>query len=254
MAAAIVKEAGVRRAVAPSLRLRALALVLALAATLLPFAVLLHGLSVKAIEAMREQRTLIDWIPLPPPAPPPPPPERPQPVHRATHPHPGAPAPAAAAPPPVRPDAPVQAPIATAPPASPPAPSEGSGVAGDGAGKGAGTGVGGRGAGGIGGTGNGGPALTQASWVSEPGTPELAPYNPARAARDRVNGQILLACRVLRTGSVTNCRVEREAPKGYGFGRAALQASAIFRFHPPTRDGVALEGWIEIPVAFNNRR
>lgn len=232
--------------------MRTLALLLAAAVTALPLAVLLYGLSVRVIEAMRQAPMPIEWIPADSP---PPPAETVKPERPLERTGAGAPAPIRAAPPAEHFDAPVAAPAATAPPPVI-APVDAGGIAGQGSGQGAGDGSGGKGGGGDGGSGSGTRArISYASWIVMPGTAELMPFNPPRARKERVNGNILLSCHVLRSTHVSGCRVISEAPPGYGFGDAALAASAIFRFNPPTRDGVVMEdAWTEIPVAFYNRR
>lgn len=236
--------AAARRLGAP-LPVRALATLLALGFSALPLWVLFHSLTVRTIEAIRQSPVMIELLPLPDPVPPPPPVT--EPARRPAN-HVSA-APAPASPPPAAPDATIV--TTPAPPPAAPGPVEGSGTAGSGIG----TGSGGKG----GGSGDGGalagPLLIPASWAVVPGNPELMPFDPPRAMRERVNGQVLLRCNVLASRKLANCRVAGERPRGYGFGQAALGASRSFLMNPPTRDGVADEKlWVEIPVAFNHRR
>lgn len=234
-----------RKSGAPSGPIRAFSLVLAALATGVPLFLLLLGLSIKTVEAIRESRMSVDLIEIPPP----PPPEVPQPA-------PARPATRSAAPAPA--DARIATPVDQTPTQlpAPPAPATAE-MSGTGTGTTPGAGLGGNGPGGngsgpIGGT---APVRKGASWIFKPDTPDLLPFNPQRARMDSVNGQVLLTCRVLRSTRVTDCRVTSERPRFYGFGQAALQAASLFRLNPPTIDGEPDEKRrVEIPVSFNNRR
>jgi periplasmic protein TonB len=237
MAAAAARKTG-----AP-LPVRALATLLALAFSALPLLILLYGLSVKAVEAIRQAPVVVELLPLPEPEPPPPPvPAEPRPEKRLPAPS----TPPSASPPPA------SAPDVTtvdAPAPAPASPGVADGQGGSGAGTGDGAGRGG------GGGARPGPVLTEASWVVVAGDAEITPYDPPRAFRERVNGNVLLRCNILRTRRVANCRVAGERPRGYGFGKAAIAAAQNFLLNPPTRDGIPDEtAWVEIPVAFNHRR
>jgi periplasmic protein TonB len=237
--------AAARRTGAP-LPIRALAILLATVLSALPLLVLLYGLSVTTIEAIRSAPTVVELLPLPEPQPPP------LPVPAETRPEkrtPALAAPASASPPPASaPDATIVA--APAPPPAPPRVAQGAG--GSGAGSGNGDGIGGSGSDG---GARPGPVLTPADWAVVPGDAEIMPFDPPRAFREQVNGDVLLKCNVLRSGRPTNCRVASERPRGYGFGKAAIAATRNFQLIPPTRDGEPDErAWVEIPVAFNHRR
>lgn len=241
-----MQAATARHPGAPTPSIRALALALAALVSAGALLVLALGLSMRTIEAVRHAPTLVDLIPLAEPDPPPPEPQPPAPRHaQRSLPQAPAPLPAAA---PATPADTTPAPAAT--PAPSPSFGDGSGVAGTGAGTGGGDGAG---------RGGGAPppaiATRPANWVVEPGTAELLPFNPPRADRERVNGNVVLSCRVLRTRRLADCRVVAERPRNYGFGRAGLRAAATFEVNPPMRGGVALENErVEIPIAFNNRR
>lgn len=236
-----------RRSGVPTNPVRALSLVLAALASAIPLLMLLYGLSVRTIEAMRQMPILVQLLPEPQPTPEI---EQPHPSRARRAEHAAAPAPAA----PQRASPVDQSqPILPQPvpmPLRAPISASGQGVA-PAAGTG-GNGSGGSGSGPIGGT---APLEAGASWVTKPGTADLLPFNPPRARIENVNGQILLTCRVLRSRVLADCRVAAERPRGYGFGNAALQAARTFRFNPPTINGQPDEARrIEIPVAFNNRR
>lgn len=159
-----------------------------------------------------------------------------------------APLPAAIAPIPL-PSAPDITPLAPAPPA--PTPSSGGGdQVNNGAG---GSGQGGNGAGGNnGGGGGGGVLLARAEWAVVPTPSELGRYHPPAAARARIGGTAVLACQVRRNLRAHNCRVLRESPQSYGFGRAALSMEPIFRIKPVRINRQPIDdGWVRFSIRFD---
>jgi len=239
--------AAARRFGAPTPSIRASGLALAAGVTAAALALLAFGLSMRAIRTIERVPLIVDLLPaeerIPPPEP-----VRSPPKHEMQH--------SARAPAPARlpAAAPTQRMETTFVPTAPPAPpaADGSGAAGTG------TGAGGDGDGPGGGGPGGNPrrvTMRPAGWVVEPGTPELLPFNPPKAARERVNGTVVLSCHVLRTRRLKDCRVVTERPRGYGFGRAGLNAAGTFQVNPPMLGDVPLENErVEIPIAFNNRR
>lgn len=213
---------------------------------------LLEGLAGVVKERRETASTKVTLVPLPVPDPPPPvvqpEPPRPQ-ILRNTVPDPGTPRPIEAAP--------IQQPdrtiVEAAPPGPPPALLDGNGGAGTGTGTSDGTGGNGKGGAGTGSGRGTGIRLVPASWARIPGKAQLHSYNPRAARIDRVSGEVLLACRVQPTKRVTSCRVLRETPGNYGFGRAAVDASVTFRVNPPRRnDSDDTRTWVAIPVSFKN--
>jgi len=97
--------------------------------------------------------------------------------------------------------------------------------------------------------------LFPAVWAETPSQRLLGRHNPPRARYEGVTGSALLACQVLPSQRLADCKVLREAPEGYGFGKAALDASADFRVVPPMLDGqLVSRGRVAIPVGFANRK
>lgn len=219
-------------------------------ALVLLFALLRAGLAVMLPPLAPQHALSVDFVALPPP---PAPTEPPRPVPPKSH-HiaPGAPAPA---PGPREAPTATLAPLAPALPLSPAVPGPG------GTGTSAGQGSGGTGKGGTGGgTGTGVPApaparprLLPPDWVHKPSAEELRRVNPPSAQAMNQSGDVLLACHILPSRRPTACRVVREAPRGYYFGEAALDASKSFLINPPMRgDAVDPAAWVVIPVHFNN--
>jgi hypothetical protein len=78
-------------------------------------------------------------------------------------------------------------------------------------------------------------------WASRPSQQRLAELFPQRAMRTGQGGRVELDC-LIDTGGVPRCAVARETPAGFGFGSAAVRASAQFRASPTLNDGSASIG------------
>lgn len=100
------------------------------------------------------------------------------------------------------------------------------------------------------------PMLTgKPVWTRQPSGQQISALRPARVVTERMSGGAVLDCVVTATGALSGCKVEREAPRGYGFGAAALKAAPLFRMAPATADGRATAGArVRAPVTFDARR
>ncbi|MBU6407779.1 MAG: energy transducer TonB [Alphaproteobacteria bacterium] len=88
-----------------------------------------------------------------------------------------------------------------------------------------------------------GLVLGAADLVRAPSGEAMADYYPRRAFRERVEAQVAIQCNVIRSGRLTDCRVSRESPAGFGFGEATIRmAQETFRAPQRTRDGRPTEG------------
>lgn len=67
-------------------------------------------------------------------------------------------------------------------------------------------------------------------------------HYPARADRENVSGEALIECLIASDGALTECRVVRETPMGYGFGEASVAVARNFTVAPLTRDGRPTDG------------
>lgn len=88
--------------------------------------------------------------------------------------------------------------------------------------------------------------------VRRPRAEQIARYAPARALRNGRSGGADLEC-VVQEDYHLNCNVISESSEGWGFGEAALQASASLRARSHLADGSPTIGMqVRIPIAFNN--
>lgn len=95
------------------------------------------------------------------------------------------------------------------------------------------------------------PTLTAPDWVQRPEGADLAAVYPPAASAQSLPGSALIACRVDAAGGLEDCKLEREAPTGAGFGRAALALTGKFRMKPVDKAGVPTRGaLIRIPFRF----
>src|SRR6185437_12211094 len=73
-------------------------------------------------------------------------------------------------------------------------------------------------------------------WASRPGRRDFERAYPQRALYANQSGHVTLDCVASGSGAL-DCSVAVELPRGYGFGRAAMDLSRDFRLEPTTRDG-----------------
>lgn len=93
--------------------------------------------------------------------------------------------------------------------------------------------------------------VVQPDWVSRPTGADLVRLYPADAVARRVEGMVLMQCRVERDGALTACVILREGPQDVGFGDAALEMAPLFRMKPMSRDGRPVAGGVvRIPIRF----
>jgi protein TonB len=92
------------------------------------------------------------------------------------------------------------------------------------------------------------PAMTAPNWLTPPNGDDLAHLYPLAAARAHVEGSASIRCLVTIEGYLNSCEVLTETPAGAGFGLATVQASALWRMSPATRDGVPVQGVVTVPI------
>ena len=96
-----------------------------------------------------------------------------------------------------------------------------------------------------------GRIVTNPDWMSLPNGYDLARLYPKRATSRGIEGLAMMRCRVETSGALAGCRIAREAPLGFGFGKAVLQMAPLFRMKPMSVDGRPVAGGVVmIPVKF----
>lgn len=92
--------------------------------------------------------------------------------------------------------------------------------------------------------------LSGVRWASRPGRRDFERAYPQRALYASQSGHVTLDCVASGSGAL-DCSVAVELPRGYGFGRAAMDLSRQFRLQPTTADGRSVAGGhIQVPVEF----
>ena len=69
-------------------------------------------------------------------------------------------------------------------------------------------------------------------WLEFPTAEQVAQVYPAAAARDRLEGTVLLDCTINVEGKPVGCVVFLEFTPGHGFGEAALKLAPFMRASP----------------------
>lgn len=82
-----------------------------------------------------------------------------------------------------------------------------------------------------------GEAVTRPIWVRQP-TPT---YPVAPAAERAGQGEVVLNCASQPNGSLSDCRIVSETPKGAGFAQSAMEAATRARLAPATVNGEAAQ-------------
>lgn len=84
--------------------------------------------------------------------------------------------------------------------------------------------------------------ITRPRWASQPSAAQMERAFPRGALTEGVSGSAMMNCLVSASGSLSNCSVAAETPRGQGFGRAASGLTQYFRMSPGTVDGQAIDG------------
>lgn len=89
------------------------------------------------------------------------------------------------------------------------------------------------------------PAAAQITWTAAPTAADMAAAYPAKAKAEGIGGGVELLCTATRGGSMTDCDVLAEAPRGYGFGGAAKRLAGRLK-----ASGVMRDTEVKIPITF----
>jgi|HubBroStandDraft_1064217.scaffolds.fasta_scaffold20098_5 TonB family protein len=93
--------------------------------------------------------------------------------------------------------------------------------------------------------------ISNPDWVRVPTGNDFATLYPKAAARQGISGHVTMACGVLASGVLTDCKVASETPPGWLFGDTALRLASLMKMRPLTRDGVPVAGAkVIIPISF----
>jgi len=94
--------------------------------------------------------------------------------------------------------------------------------------------------------------LTKPRWIRTLSPEGMASVYPEAAIKAGVRtGEAAATCAVTATGELTRCQAARERPAGLDFGAAAVEAAALMRMNPWTKEGDTVEGLvITLPITF----
>lgn len=87
-------------------------------------------------------------------------------------------------------------------------------------------------------------------WAYKPSGNDMADVLPDKAKQKGLSGHVLLVCRVVEGGRVSDCRVAVETPEGIGYGKAAITLSKRFRMKPVGEGPAQWGGPVRIPIRF----
>ena len=89
------------------------------------------------------------------------------------------------------------------------------------------------------------PALAQ-TWTAAPTVADVVAAFPEKAKAAGIGGGVDLMCTAARDGSMTDCDILNETPRGYGFGNAARRLAE----QKMRAAGVAKNDEVRVPVGF----
>jgi protein TonB len=84
--------------------------------------------------------------------------------------------------------------------------------------------------------------ITSPRWASRPTAAQMDRAYPSRAIANGLAGSAQMNCLVSASGTLSNCSIVSETPRGQGFGRAASGLTQYFRLSPGTVDGQPIDG------------
>ena len=96
---------------------------------------------------------------------------------------------------------------------------------------------------------------TDPAWLLKPTLQEIWDYYPKLATMFEISGQVVVACRVEANSILTDCAIDSESPKGFGFAEAATAvAYSHMKVRPAMIDGRPDPATVvTIPITFTAR-
>jgi TonB family protein len=94
------------------------------------------------------------------------------------------------------------------------------------------------------------PSHVDANWLIKPTAENISRVYPSAAARNHVEGRVVLHCIIDTDGYLTECVVRSETPLDQGFGNAALEITGYMRMQPATNYGLPVQSEANIPITF----
>lgn len=92
------------------------------------------------------------------------------------------------------------------------------------------------------------------SWSAAPSVADLAGAYPPKARAAKVSGFAALSCNFTKAGRLAGCTVDREEPRGQGFGSAAKSLTDRFQLDPAALgDKPINRAQVKLRVAFDAR-
>lgn len=79
---------------------------------------------------------------------------------------------------------------------------------------------------------------------------QAKPKMPPLAMQMRKTGQVILRILIDETGRVADARIVNENPKGFGFGKASLDAVQQFKYKPALKNNVRVKVWDTVFITF----
>lgn len=97
------------------------------------------------------------------------------------------------------------------------------------------------------------PPIGKPHWIALPTTKDFTDVFPDAASKAGVlQARVVLSCMVSEGGVLTGCRIESEAPGGYGFGAGAQTLVGKFRVTIWSDDGLPVVGGsLQVPIRYD---
>lgn len=94
------------------------------------------------------------------------------------------------------------------------------------------------------------PSFTPPDWQRRPTAEMLRAVWPTEAWKRGRGGKAIISCKVSIQGTLFDCKVDEEEPKGSGFGVAALSMTPQLLMKPARKDGKPVVSDVRIPLNF----